>query len=179
VELTTQKDSGKAFASAAEALAFVTTTLDFLVTRCVEAASHSPYLKARRPLAARRACIAPAACAAPTPAAAAPALPCAALPPPPAAPPLAPSTAPPRPCPGPRAPSRPTAVNLADACNRLRATATAAAAVAGATGPSVAGAVVAAAEAYFAEDLAANRVSDKSISFMSVIEIQYAGQQTG
>lgn len=54
--------------------------------------------------------------------------------------------------------SRPTAVNLADGAERLRAVAKAAAAAGGATPSSVVEAVVAAAEAYFEEDVRANRV---------------------
>ncbi|KAG2453953.1 hypothetical protein HYH02_002156 [Chlamydomonas schloesseri] len=53
--------------------------------------------------------------------------------------------------------SRPTAVNLADACNRLKATAAAAAAAAGASATGVCGAVIEAAEAYLAEDIASNK----------------------
>ncbi|GLC47857.1 hypothetical protein PLESTB_000033000 [Pleodorina starrii] len=53
--------------------------------------------------------------------------------------------------------SRPTAVNLADAANKLKAAAAQAAAAEGATATSVCGSVIEAAEAFLAEDIAANK----------------------
>ncbi|GIL52594.1 hypothetical protein Vafri_8417 [Volvox africanus] len=53
--------------------------------------------------------------------------------------------------------SRPTAVNLADAANKLKAAASQAGAAEGATPASVCSAVIHAAEVYFAEDIASNK----------------------
>jgi hypothetical protein len=57
--------------------------------------------------------------------------------------------------------SRPTAVNLADACNNLQAAVEAAAAAEDATAATVVAAVVAAAEAYHAQDLSINTAIGK------------------
>ena len=57
---------------------------------------------------------------------------------------------------GPR--SRPTAVNLADACNKLAGIASAAAEAPGATAQSVVEAVVMTAEAYYQHDIATCKV---------------------
>ena len=54
--------------------------------------------------------------------------------------------------------SRPTAVNLADACTKLDAVATAAATAVSASASSVVEAVVAAAEKYFTDDIATCKV---------------------
>ncbi len=54
--------------------------------------------------------------------------------------------------------SRPTAVNLADSANKLKATTAAAAGAVGATSETVVNAVVASAEAFLVEDIAANKV---------------------
>ena len=56
--------------------------------------------------------------------------------------------------------SRPTAVNLADSANKLKAVADKAAEAPGATPQTVAKAVVSAAEAWMEDDIAANKVGN-------------------
>ncbi|GFR48766.1 hypothetical protein Agub_g10587 [Astrephomene gubernaculifera] len=107
VELNNHKDAGKAFSSVQEAVDFINTTLDYLVT------------------------------------------------------------------------SRPTAVNLADAAAKLKAATSAAAAAPAATPTSVCGAVIAAAEAFLEEDIAANKAMGATGAAALLSAARAAGRGVG